>query len=746
MPPQLAKPIPTAPPSVGAAAGLDLAGEGFRTNWRGEPPAPPPGLAANPSAGTILQGLKRRWLLAAGLGPVLAVAAAAAAWYLLAPKFVATSEVLVRPIPPHLFSAHRILDAAEGQTEANAFRKQQALDIKSRVALTQALKDDGVKRIMLANPPPDPVLWLLDEIKVESGEGDIIHVSMTGSNPADLTTTVNAVVNAYRDEAHGKEEADRRTRRKNVEDVVTLENNALRDKHKEMESLADSLGTTESGALTQKQIGMLALLGDKKKEYAQTQYELRQTQAQLDDYLAQSKILQEVQMPASALSDALEVDEQVRQHRAMAERARLVMEHYEREAKYPEQESGWQKARNVYRRALRDIEARKSELAVKVREGMRQRRSGELDGTRLQLESNIKRLTKLEAALEKVVKEGEEATARFGRSSTELERLRTEISGDESRLGVYRSELAALKIEMQSPYRVEKHQEAIAQVLDSKKQMMGAMGAPVLALLGVCVAVGWWDSRARRIHSTGEVVSSLGMRLVGALPALPDGATALGDNEDARLHSLLESMDSLRTTLLREAGQSECRLVMVTSAGGGEGKTTVAGHLASSLARSGRRTLLVDGDLRSPALHQLFELPQQPGLSEVLLGEVHVAEATLATSLDGLLVIPAGEWDRDVVQALARDEVRRLFEKLKREYDFVVIDSHPVLAATDALLIGQHVDAVILSLLRGVSRTPQVYAAQQRLESLGIRVLGAVVNGVPEADLYNNAVPAPVAA
>jgi capsular exopolysaccharide synthesis family protein len=185
---------------------------------------------------------------------------------------------------------------------------------------------------------------------------------------------------------------------------------------------------------------------------------------------------------------------------------------------------------------------------------------------------------------------------------------------------------------------------------------------------------------------------------------------------------------------------------MVTSAVGGEGKTTVASHLASSLARSGRRTLLIDGDLRCPALHELFEVPLHPGLSEVALGEVHVAEATLATSVDGLMLIPAGEWDRDVLQALARDGVRRLFEKLKREYEFVVIDSHPVLAATDALLIGQHVDAVLLSLLRGVSRAPQVYAAQQRLESLGIRVLGAVVNGAAETELYSHAAPAAVAA
>jgi succinoglycan biosynthesis transport protein ExoP len=168
---------------------------------------------------------------------------------------------------------------------------------------------------------------------------------------------------------------------------------------------------------------------------------------------------------------------------------------------------------------------------------------------------------------------------------------------------------------------------------------------------------------------------------------------------------------------------------MVTSAVEGEGKTTLAGHLASSLARAGRKTLLVDADLRQPAVHQLFELPLQPGFSEVLLGEVEVADSVQATTLDGLSVVTAGQWDRDVILSLARDGVEGIFEKLREEFDFIIVDSHPVLPATDSLLIGQQSDAVILSVMQRVSQMPRVYGAAQRLTALKIRVLGAVVNG-----------------
>jgi len=218
---------------------------------------------------------------------------------------------------------------------------------------------------------------------------------------------------------------------------------------------------------------------------------------------------------------------------------------------------------------------------------------------------------------------------------------------------------------------------------------------------------------------------------------------AAADAADSHGQSLLESIDAIRTMLLRDASLERTRVIMVTSAVEGEGKTTLASHVAGSLARAGRRTLLVDCDLRCPAAHQFFEVPLQPGFSEAVLGEIPIDEAVHETAIDGLWVVPAGEWDREVVQALAKGGVEKTFERFKESFDFIVVDSHPVLQATDSLVVGQHVDAVILSLLRDVSQTPRVYAASQRLTNLGIRVLGAVVNGIGQDELYGNSFQAP---
>jgi capsular exopolysaccharide synthesis family protein len=171
---------------------------------------------------------------------------------------------------------------------------------------------------------------------------------------------------------------------------------------------------------------------------------------------------------------------------------------------------------------------------------------------------------------------------------------------------------------------------------------------------------------------------------------------------------------------------------MVTSAVAGEGKTSLSSHLAVSLARAGFRTLLIDGDLRRPRLHELFDLEDGPGLNEVLRGEAAAGDVVRPTSVAKLALVPAGAWDGGSTEALAQGGLEAVFAGLKEQYDFLVVDSSPVLPVVDSLLIGQHVDAAIFAILRDVSRAPAVYAAYERLGSCGIRVLGAVINGTRE--------------
>lgn len=200
----------------------------------------------------------------------------------------------------------------------------------------------------------------------------------------------------------------------------------------------------------------------------------------------------------------------------------------------------------------------------------------------------------------------------------------------------------------------------------------------------------------------------------------------------ARFQSLLiESVDAARAVLLRDCRAEGLRAVMITSAAKGEGKSSLASHLAISVARTGRRTVLVDFDLRSPAAHRLFDLAPAPGVCEVLRGEADVDAVVRAVTAD-LDVAPAGVCDARAMRALGQDALPDLIARLKDRYDFVVLDSAPLLPVADSLHVSQHADAVVLSVFREVSRLPAVFAGYERLAALGVRVLGVVVTGVAE--------------
>jgi capsular exopolysaccharide synthesis family protein len=179
-------------------------------------------------------------------------------------------------------------------------------------------------------------------------------------------------------------------------------------------------------------------------------------------------------------------------------------------------------------------------------------------------------------------------------------------------------------------------------------------------------------------------------------------------------------------------------VVMITSAVGGEGKTSLASHLSTSLARSGLRTLLIDADLRRPSIHKLFDLPVTAGLSELIRGEVALADAIDSTPIEGLKVLTAGKCDRQTISLLAQGRLGPLFVQLKEQFDFVIVDSSPLLPVADGLMIAQHVDAVLFSIFRDISSKTKVLAASERLHSLGVPILGAVVTGTHGGRYGNN--------
>ena len=192
---------------------------------------------------------------------------------------------------------------------------------------------------------------------------------------------------------------------------------------------------------------------------------------------------------------------------------------------------------------------------------------------------------------------------------------------------------------------------------------------------------------------------------------------------------LIESVDAARTLILHASRQEPLKVIMIASAVKGEGKTTLSCLLAASLLRAGKRTLLVDGDLRCPAIHRLMDVSLGAGLCELLRGDANVDEVIIPSAGVGVDFLPAGRADSDALRGLADGRIGVLLAGLRDSYDHIVIDSAPILYVPDGTMIAQYVDAVVLAVLRDVSQAPKVYAAHERLTDLGVRVLGAIVGG-----------------
>jgi capsular exopolysaccharide synthesis family protein len=262
-----------------------------------------------------------------------------------------------------------------------------------------------------------------------------------------------------------------------------------------------------------------------------------------------------------------------------------------------------------------------------------------------------------------------------------------------------------------------------------------ALGLKVASLAGVGVflvvalGISYIEFRYRRLNDVGEVTRGLRLPVVGTIPIVQ---RAIGRKSSAGIQQvLIESVDMARTLLLHQFRQKNLRIVMITSAGSGEGKTLLSAHLAGSLARAGSRVLLIDGDLRRPSLHKVFGLESGAGLGDALRGEVQLSAVIRPGPMEGLWVVPAGTADVMSLRALVHGTLNKLLEAVKQDFDFIIIDSAPVLPVADSQLIAQAVDGVILSVLQDVSRLPSVYAAYERLMMFQANVLGVIMHGGP---------------
>ncbi len=198
-------------------------------------------------------------------------------------------------------------------------------------------------------------------------------------------------------------------------------------------------------------------------------------------------------------------------------------------------------------------------------------------------------------------------------------------------------------------------------------------------------------------------------------------------HEKPRL-AVSEAYRSLRTAILLSSAE-ELKVIAVTSAEAGEGKTATATNLAVVMAQLGRQVLIVDGDLRKPRLHQLFGVSNRLGLVNYLTGTAEPETIFSPTEVPNLVVCPSGPLPPNPSELLSSERMQRFLERVRSRFDFIVIDTPPTLAVTDSTLIGSFTDGVVLCCRAGRLLREDARACRDRLRFSEVRPLGAVLNG-----------------
>lgn len=253
-------------------------------------------------------------------------------------------------------------------------------------------------------------------------------------------------------------------------------------------------------------------------------------------------------------------------------------------------------------------------------------------------------------------------------------------------------------------------------------------------VLGLALGVGLAvlrDLLDNTVKSKDQVEEITHTGLVGSIPLDKDRRKQAPISFDRETSGIAEAFRKLRTNLQFLAVDSPPRVILVTSSMPSEGKSTTAINIALALAETEKSVVLIDGDLRRPSLHRYLDLVGTVGFSTVLSGAISLDDALQKTRFAGLTVLTSGAIPPNPSELLGSQVARKLLNELRSKFDYVIVDSTPLLAITDAAILAAGADGALVIARYGNTKREHLSHAVSNLESVGAPLLGAVFTMTP---------------
>ncbi len=279
-------------------------------------------------------------------------------------------------------------------------------------------------------------------------------------------------------------------------------------------------------------------------------------------------------------------------------------------------------------------------------------------------------------------------------------------------------------------------QEYLDNTLKTSEDVERFLNAPALALIPSVESL---NNRGGRIYGYGLYGRS--KLLTGGGQTAPQARAPLApvgsgkswyriDREGQQFSALSEAFRSLRTSVLLSTAERPPRSLLISSSQPGEGKTTVSVNLAISLAQLGQRVLLIDGDMRRPCIHKAFDAKDTAGLVSYLTGQQEWRRTAHPTDVPGLDLLVCGPVPPNPAELLSSDRMRTLLQEAMEEYNFVVVDSPPLLSVADSRVLAALVEGVILVVKGGDTPREVAQRAEGYALDVGANLIGVVLNNL----------------
>lgn len=690
-------------------------------------PASPP-----PPRHLLREILRFKWTLIATF-LFVSVPAIAAIWMLIKPVYQAKAEVRVRPVIPHL--VFKTEDSGMIPFYQSFLNTQVAI-IRSPTVLQHVLDQKDVQQTKWYKQPrrspfrqPDtPLERIRKDLSVRPRpRTEIIDVAFTALNPKDAEIILNATLDNY---IKYVSEASDKTKdelyRQLVEKYTSLEQE-ITGREVVLAKLRKELGTNDPDELVSKQ---RVRLDETKAELDKIKREISLLEWQRNEL---EKLLKE----STHATNKYYGDPEWRRLNIAVKTAKHKLEVARKEFK--DSHPRVIELKSEYEFAQKLLKSREKQLAEQQRlhlyspsdnAGNKPNYWSELSDIRLRL--------KVLARQEKLLfDEAKNQSVIFETTFNKAERLNSENQAIRRKKRLFKAvseRLDQLDMERNVPASIRILTRAFAPSKPVKDRrllftMMVLCGALGMGIAGALLRA----NQNQTLYGAEDVSTSLQMPFLGLLPVVrKDKDLPFEENP-----VLVESIRIVRTALLSRIDSRQGSTVLISSADIGSGKSTVAIMLAKSLARIGKKILLIDADVRKPSLSGYFGLDSEPGFIEFLAGEASDQEVIFTTDTPRLSVMPSGKrTDGTEIELIANGAFTSRINRLRRNFDITLLDSPPILPVADARIIAGQVDGTIMVVRQEKSRRADVIDALASISSSGGKLLGTIFVGSTRHSYY----------